>query len=155
MRSEQIAGWTCSGCEPIRARAHYVALSAATPSPINIRRTAISRRHTNGQAEQQPPLAPVKSPALRFRPGEDKCQPGPRISEQSPVLTQYRKQIRENIRIFPPSCGEPLGEATDSRSPSSSAGSLWRIPIWGEREAKKAAVEKRGCGNFVRVARIR
>jgi hypothetical protein len=38
MRSDQaIAGWSCGRCSPIRARAHYVALSAATPSPINVR----------------------------------------------------------------------------------------------------------------------
>jgi hypothetical protein len=50
----------------------------------------------------------VKSSVLRFWPGEDKCHPGPRISKQSPVLTQYRKRNRENIGIYPPSCGEPL-----------------------------------------------
>jgi hypothetical protein len=46
MRSEQIAGWSCSECKHIRTRAHYVALSAATPPPTNIRRAAISRGHT-------------------------------------------------------------------------------------------------------------
>jgi hypothetical protein len=42
MRSEQIAGWSGIECKPIRARAHYVALSAATPLPLNIRRAVIS-----------------------------------------------------------------------------------------------------------------
>jgi hypothetical protein len=31
--------------------------------------------------EQQPPLAPVKSSRIRVWPGEDKCHPGPKISE--------------------------------------------------------------------------
>jgi hypothetical protein len=35
MHSEQIAGWSCSGCKLIRARAHYVALITVTPPPIN------------------------------------------------------------------------------------------------------------------------
>jgi hypothetical protein len=35
------------------------------------------------------------------------------------VLTQYRKLNTENIARSPPSCGEPLGEATDYKSPSS------------------------------------
>jgi hypothetical protein len=94
MRSDQIAGWSCSGCKPIRARAHYVALSAATPSPINTWSEHGGRTFREGTPlpEQQPPLAPAKSSVFRFRPGEDKCHPGPIISEQSPVLTQYRKR---------------------------------------------------------------
>jgi hypothetical protein len=59
MRSEQIAGWSSIECKPIRARAHYVALSAATPSPIHTWRTAISEG--TPLPEQQPSLAPVKS----------------------------------------------------------------------------------------------
>jgi hypothetical protein len=43
-------------------------------------------------------LAPVKSSLFRVWPGEDKCHPGPIISEQSPVLTRYRKVYRDNIR---------------------------------------------------------
>jgi hypothetical protein len=71
----------------------------ARRSPINIRRTAISRGHTvDCQAEQQPSLAPAKSSALRFRPGEEKFHPGPIISEQSPVLTQHRKRNTEKPR---------------------------------------------------------
>jgi hypothetical protein len=46
---------------------------------------------------------------LRFRPGEDKCHPGPKNSEQSPVLTKYRKRNTDNIVGYPPSCGDPLG----------------------------------------------
>jgi hypothetical protein len=104
---------------------------------------------------KQPSLAPVKSPVLcfRFRPGEDKCHPGPIISEQSPVLTRYRKRNTENIGIPPPSCGEPLGEATDSRSPISSISGPWRIPIW-RNGGKKSGCEERKMGDFVRVARI-
>jgi hypothetical protein len=51
MRSEQIAGWSCSGCKPIRARAHYVALAGeaapqqATPLPLNIKVRENDGRH--------------------------------------------------------------------------------------------------------------
>jgi hypothetical protein len=88
--------------------------------------------------EQQPPLAPVRPSLFRVWPGKDKCHPGPIISEKSPVLNQYRKRNRENIGICPPSCGEPLGEAADYKSPSSSSGSPWRIPIWREQRCKKS-----------------
>jgi hypothetical protein len=40
-----MAGVAASECKPIRARAQYVAPSAATPTPIDIRRTSISRGH--------------------------------------------------------------------------------------------------------------
>jgi hypothetical protein len=52
---------------------------------------------------------------LHVGPGEDKCHPGPKLSEQSPVLTRYRKRNTGNIPGYPPSCGEPHGEATDSK----------------------------------------
>jgi hypothetical protein len=78
-----------------------------------------------------------------IRPGEDKCHPGPKISEQSPVLTRYRKRIRGNIARYSPSCGGPLGEAKDYKLPSSSSESPWRIPIWREIGKKKAVVRRR------------
>jgi hypothetical protein len=58
------------------------------------------------------------------------------------VLTQYRKFYRGNIGICPPSCCEPLGEATDYKSPISSSESPWRIPIWREGGKKKAVVRR-------------
>jgi hypothetical protein len=100
----------------IRARAHYVASSAATPPPINIRRTAIPRGHATARTTTAVSTFKKKT-VLRFRTSDlaGKCHPGPRISEQSPVLTRYRKRIRGNIQIHPPSCDEPHGDggATD------------------------------------------
>ena len=87
MRSEQIAGWSCSGCKPIRARAHYVALSAATPNTLTTLTDQCippgGRKFREGTPlpEQQASLAPVKYKAVHVWPGEDKCHPGPKISE--------------------------------------------------------------------------
>ena len=59
MHSDQISGWSSIGCKPIRARAHYVSLSAATPSPINTWRDATNTIRTHsykpamGAGEQQ------------------------------------------------------------------------------------------------------
>jgi hypothetical protein len=99
-----------------------------------------AREGTRFPEQQQPSLAPVKSSALRFRPGEDKCHQGPIISEQSPVLTQYRKLNTENIGISPPSCGEPHGEAIRLPGPS---GILAEVP--GESRYGRTGVKKSGC----------
>jgi hypothetical protein len=46
-----------------------------------------------------------------------------------PVLTEYRKRIRDNIQICQPSCDEPHGEATDSRSTWNFGRGPWQISI--------------------------
>jgi hypothetical protein len=82
-----MTGWSCSECKPIRARAHYVALSAATPSPVNIQRTAISIGHTIGRITAAVSTCGVLPNALSAWRG--KMPPRSKNSEYSPVLPQY------------------------------------------------------------------
>jgi hypothetical protein len=45
MRSEQIAGWSCSGCKPIRARAHYSIERSNTPTDHYLEDLKFVRAH--------------------------------------------------------------------------------------------------------------
>jgi hypothetical protein len=68
------SGWRRRLCaRPCCARAHYVASSAATPLPLNIRRAAISGGHAITRTTAV--VSTCEPPRIRFRPGEGKCQP--------------------------------------------------------------------------------
>jgi hypothetical protein len=63
-----LAGWSCSECKPIRARAHYVAASAATQQHPCRSIPGAARPFREGAPlpEQQPPLAPAPVKSFVF-----------------------------------------------------------------------------------------
>jgi hypothetical protein len=149
MRSEQSAGWSCSECKPIRARAHYVALSAATPSPINIRRTAISRGHTTARTTAVVSTCEILPNAFSAWRGQmtSRSENFRIIAGAHSIENEFGGINRGQVVVSPTAkLRIPGHRIRATRLPDESR--------YGRIEVKKAVVRRRSVGHFVRVARI-
>jgi hypothetical protein len=69
----------------------------------------------------------------------ERCEKVRQSTTKYRYISGNRKRIRDNVGIYPPSCGEPHGEATASKSPSSSSESpLTNLDrsLYGENRGK-------------------